>query len=188
MTFQAELDGLFAQHWSQRLLFKRRERRIGPGKRLSISHIHQTHGPAGMKLAGCALRVRSSVSECEFLAMAASAGFFPVHRHPLVIKKIPPKLDLRGAHRIIGGNRGAREAFGEIPVEVRSHQAGHRGEPEYQRPKQPALPSATYRSRPKPPASAARSRAARRPGTPLPPADRRFACASRGHTARCGEE
>src|SRR5579883_939938 len=118
-----------------------------------------------MELAGGALGASASVGEGQLLAMTASAGFFSIDGHPLVVKQIPAEFDLGGGQRVAGGNGGAWEALWKFPVEVRGDEAGGEGDGEDKRLKQPALRFGKYRNRRGPRACGAAWRAAKYRGT-----------------------
>src|SRR5579863_2390466 len=119
-----------------------------------------------MNLPRCAFRASSSIGKSQFLPMTSAARFFSVHGHSFVVEQIAAEFDLRGAHRIIGGNRGPRESFGQTPLEIGARQTRRDSESDSDTPKQPACLFPTCHTRRVPLTSGAAWPSARRPGTP----------------------
>ena len=85
-----------------------------------------------MKLARCSFRVRLAIRECQFLSMAAGAGFLAIRRYSLVVKKVAAQFDLGRVHRVVRRNSRARERLWNVPIEGArlSQQAGRHNERE----------------------------------------------------------
>ena len=134
----AHLDRVLAKQRHQGLHLQRGQVRVGPGEHGQVRHIGQRHGASAAKFLCHAFRQSPPIGEGFVLVVAAGARHAVVGRQALVIKQVPPQLDLGRAHGVVGRLHRAGHPCGQPPVvrlqgaAAEQHPAQHQSGPQHE--------------------------------------------------------
>ena len=115
---QSELDRMPPEHRHERLILEPGHRRVGPGQRRRVGDVDEAHAVARVVLPRRSSARRQTVREGFLLLVARRARLLAVARQAQIVEEMTSELDLRDRHRVVGRDRGHREARGQVPREL----------------------------------------------------------------------